>query len=183
MTEDNETERYNTIFAQSKKSQPNEKRKKKLQKKSYPFWFYAYSLCRFFCFISQISIPFLLSWLFFKNNPPSLIYHSIPASKILAHDLGSSNLDHCSFPVFLLSVPFSSSLAIRIQLIPFVFGYSVTPFPSTKLPVFTLKWGKEFYSIKIILWVSWEKGASEEQTAAINTLKLKGQIQMNKADL
>lgn len=35
----------------------------------------------------------------------------------------------------------------------------------------------------MILWVSWEKGFSEEQTVAINALKLKGQIQVNNADL
>lgn len=34
----------------------------------------------------------------------------------------------------------------------------------------------------MILWVSWERGVSQEQTVAINTLKSKGQTQVNKAD-
>lgn len=33
-----------------------------------------------------------------------------------------------------------------------------------------------------MLWVSWERGVSQEQTVAINTLKSKGQTQVNKAD-
>uniref|UniRef100_A0A663EMI6 Uncharacterized protein n=1 Tax=Aquila chrysaetos chrysaetos TaxID=223781 RepID=A0A663EMI6_AQUCH len=47
-----------------------------------------------------------------KTIPPGSFIIFIPARKILVHDLGSSNLDHCSFPVFLASVPFSSSPSI-----------------------------------------------------------------------
>lgn len=109
MTEDNETEIYNAIFAQSKKSQPNEKGKKKLQKKSYPFWFYSYSLCRFFASLAKFQYLSIFPDCSLKTILPVSFIIFIPARKILVHDLGSSNLDHCSFPVFLASVPFSSS--------------------------------------------------------------------------
>lgn len=53
---------------------------------------------------------------YFKANSPVSFIISIPAGRILVHDLGSSNLDRCIFPVSLVSVPFSASPSIRIQL-------------------------------------------------------------------
>lgn len=185
MTEDNETEIYNTIFAQSKKSLSNEKKGKNLQKKSYPFSFYSYSLCRFFCFISQISILFHLSWSFFKMVPLVSFIIAIPASKILVHDLGRPNLDYCSFPVFLVSVPFSSSPSVRIQLISLhvlavlrhsFFNKTASVYIKFYRTIFYLKKKKTKQKR-----VSWGKGVPEEQAIATNTSKSKGQIQVKKA--
>lgn len=57
----------------------------------------------------------------------------------------------------------------------------MTPFPSTKPPLFTLNTVKLFYYSKNFV-SSLGKVVSEAQTVAINTLESKGHIQVNKAD-
>lgn len=119
MTEDNETEIYNIIFAQSKRSQPNEKRKKKATKEVLSFLVLLTASADSSASLAEFQYLSIFPDCSLKIIPPVSFIISIPASIILIHDLGSSNLDHCNFPVFLVSVPFSSCPFIRTELVLF----------------------------------------------------------------
>lgn len=124
------------------------------QRERCAFWFCSCSLCRSFCFISQISAPFHLSWRFFKNN--GFIYHFQPCP--WPRQLQPGSLQLPTFPCC-SSLLFKSIYKHTTRSTPH-FGSSVPPFPSTKLPVFTLNAIKLFSHLKkndIVSFLGWEK--------------------------